>query len=116
MTNFFVRLVCELIDGQESLFCIERKMTRVVVREIKSLISVADDKELNETEQRFGVTVTRIVLVFSDLLHSPTRIHAESLQLDLNTGHTIDEDEYIVAVVAVVSVDAKLPHNLEMVF
>jgi hypothetical protein len=43
-------------------------------------------------------------------------IDAEGLQLDLHTGHAIDEQDDVVAVVAVVRVDAELVDDLEVVF
>jgi hypothetical protein len=41
-------------------------------------------------------------------------IDAEGLQLDLHAGHAVDEQDDIVAVVAVVGVDAELVDDLEV--
>jgi hypothetical protein len=57
-----------------------------------------------------------IVLVIDDLLHGPARAEAKSLQLDLDDGHAVDEQEDVVAVVAVARVDAELVDDLEGVF
>ena len=111
-----VVFVRELIDGQEALFGVEGEVAGVVVREVVGAVAVADDEELHEAEQRLGVAVAGVVLVFDDLLHVPAWIHAKGLQLDLHAGHAIDEDEHIVTVVAVVRVDAELVDDLEGVF
>ena len=76
-------------------------------------VAVADDEELDEAEQRAGVAVAGVVLVFDDLLHRPAGVDAERLQLDLHDGHAVDEQDDVVAVVAVVGVDAELVDDLE---
>ena len=62
-----------------------------------------------------GVAVAGIVLVIDDLLHGPARADAEGLELDLHDGHAVDEQDDVVAVVAVVGVDAELVDDLEVV-
>jgi hypothetical protein len=62
-----------------------------------------------------SVAVARIVLVVDDLLDGPARADAQGLELDLYTGHAVDQEEDVVAVVAVVGVDAQLAHDLEAV-
>ena len=79
-------------------------------------VTVADDKELEEAKQGLGVAVAGVVLVFDNLLHGPPRVHTEGLELDLHAGHAIDEQDDVVAVVAVVRVDAELVDDLEVVF
>ena len=114
--DFAVVLTCKLIDGQEALVGIEGEVAGVVVGEVVGAVAVADDEELHETEQRLGVAVAGVVLVFDDLLHGPARIDAEGLQLDLHDRHAVDEQNHIVTVVAVVCVDAELTDDLELVF
>ena len=111
-----VVLVGKFIDGQKALFGIESEVPGVVVREVVSAVAIADDDELEEAQQRFGIAVAGVVLVIDDLLHGPARMDAERLQLDLHTGYTVDEQEDVVAVVAVVGVDAELVDDLERVF
>ena len=67
------------------------------------------------TKQRSvrGVAVAGVVLVFDDLLHRPAGVDAERLQFDLHDGHAVDEQDDVVAVVAVVGVDAELVDDLE---
>ena len=88
-------------------------MAGVVVGEIPGVGAVADDEELHEAEQRLGVAVAGVVLVIDDLLHGPARADAERLQLDLHDRHAVDEQDDVVAVVAVVGVDAELVDDLE---
>ena len=116
MGDLLVVLVGELIDGQEALVGVEGEVAGVVVGEIAGVGAVADDEELEEAEKRLGVAVAGIVLVFDDLLHGPARADAEGFQLDLHDGHAVDEEDDVVAVVAVVGVDAELVDDLEGVF
>ena len=103
----------ELVDGQEALVGVEGEVAGVVVGEVAGLGAVADDEELDEAEKRLGVAVAGVVLVFDDLLHGPARADAEGFQLDLDDGHAVDEQDDVVAVVAVVGVDAELVDDLE---
>ena len=57
-----------------------------------------------EAEEGFGVAVAGIVLVIDDLLHGPARVDGEGFELDLDDGHAVDEQDDVVAVVAVVGV------------
>ena len=110
-----VFLVGILIDGQEALVGVEGEVAGVVVGEVVGAVAVADDEQLHEAQQRLGVAVAGVVLVLDDLLHGPSRVHAQGLQLNLHTGHAVDEDQNVVAVVTVVGVDAQLVDDLEVV-
>ena len=90
-------------------------MTRVVVGKVHRLSAIADDEELDEAQQRACIAVAGIVLVLDDLLHRPARIDAQGLDLDLHHRDAIDQQQHIVAVVAIVGIDAKLMHDLEVV-
>ena len=111
--DLLVVLGGELVDGQEALIGVEGEVAGVVVGEVVGAVAVADDEELEEAEQRLGVAVAGVVLVVDDLLHGPARADAEGLQLDLHAGHAVDEEDDVVAVVAVVGVDAELVDDLE---
>ena len=113
--DLLVGLVGVLVDGQETLFGVEREVPGVVVGEVPGVGAVADDEQLHEAEQRPGVAVARIVLVLDDLFHRPPRADVQRLQLDLHTGHAVDEQEHVVPVVAVVGVDPQLVDHLERV-
>ena len=91
-------------------------MPGVVVGEVVGAVAVADDEELDEAQERARVAVAGIVLVIDDLLHRPAGVDAERLELDLDDRHAVDEQDDVVAVVAVVGVDAELVDDLEGVF
>ena len=83
-------------------------MTGVVVGEVVRRFAVADNEHLNETEERACVAVAGVVLVFDDLFDRPAGVDAERFQLDLNHRNAVDEQDDVVAVMAVVGVDAEL--------
>src|SRR5688572_16611289 len=105
----------ELIDREEPFVSIERKMARVVVREVPRVRAVADDEQLYEAQQSLRVAVPGIVLVLDELLNCPSRTDAQRLQLDLGHGDAVDQERNVVAVVAVGGVDTKLVYDLECV-
>ena len=107
---------CELINGQETLFGVEGEVAGVVVGEVISAVAIAGDEELDEAEERPGVTVAGVVLVIDNLFHGPARVDAEGFQLDLYCGHAVDKDDDVVAMVAVVCVDPELVDDFEGVF
>src|SRR5690606_32759298 len=111
----FVVAVGPGVDRQELLVGGKVEVPGVVVREIEGLRAVADDEELDEAEERAGVAVARVALVLGDLFHRAARIDAERLQLDLHDRNAVDEQQDVVAVVAVVGVDPELVDDLEVV-
>lgn len=106
----------ELIDGEEAFFGVEAEVAVVVVGEVPGVGPVADDEELNEAEEGAGVAVAGVVFIVHDLLHGAAGTDAEVFQLDLHGGDAVDEEHDIVAVVAVVGVDAELVDDFEGVF
>ena len=70
-------------------------------------------KSWMKAEKRLGVAVAGVVLVVDDLLHGPARADAEGFQLDLNDRHAVDQQDDVVAVMAVVGVDAELIDDFE---
>lgn len=95
----------ELVDRKEALVGVEREVSGIVVGEVVGLVAVADDEHLEEAEEGFGVSIAGIVLVFNDLLHGATGIDAKGFQFDLDDGDSVDEEDDVVSVVAVISVD-----------
>ena len=89
--DLLVVLCGELINGQEALVGIEGEVAGVVVGEIPGVAAVANDEQLEEAEEGFGVAVAGVVLVIDDLLHRPAWADAEGLQFDLHGRHTVDE-------------------------
>ena len=103
----------KLVGRQKALLGIKRKMACIVVREIERPIAVADDEQLQKTHDGFCIAIPRVVLVFDDLLHGATRAYAESLQFDLNDRHPVDQENDVIAMMAVVRVDTELVDHLE---
>src|SRR5690554_6891158 len=64
----------------------------------------------------FPLPGSAVLLVINDLLHSPAGADAESLQFDLGSGNTVDQEHHVVAMVAVFGVDTELVNDLEGVF
>lgn len=91
------------------------RVAAVVVGEVPGVAAVADDEELQEAKQGFAVAVAGVVLVIDDLLHRPARADLQGLQLDLDGGNAVDEQDHVVTVMAVVGVDAELIDHLEAV-
>ena len=102
-----------LVDGQKTLVGVEGEVAGVVVGEVVGAVAVGDDEELHEAEERAGVAVAGVVLVFDDLLDGAAGVDAEGFQFDLDGGHAVDQQDDVVAVVAVVGVDAELVDDLE---
>ena len=115
-TDFPIVFVGVFVDGQETLVGVEGEVAGVVVGEVIGGVAIADDEELDEAEERARVAVAGVVLVIDDLLDGPAGIDAEGFEFDLDDGHAVDEDEHVVAVVAVVGVDAELVDDFESVF
>lgn len=106
MGDLAVVFAGKLIQRQETLVGVETEVAAVVVGEIPGVRAVADDKQLQETQQSLGVAVAGVVLVIDDLLHRPARADGQRLQFDLHHGHAVDEQDHIKAMVAVVRADA----------
>jgi hypothetical protein len=113
--DLLVVFVRELLHGQESFFGVEGKVAGVVVGKVVRVIAIADDEELHEAKQRSGIAVAGIILVLDDLLHGHARIAHERLEFDLSDRDAIDQQNDVIAVVAVVCVDAELVDDFEMV-
>jgi len=115
MRDLGVVLCGVLVDGEEAFFGVEGEVAGAVIGEVVSAVAITDDEKLNEAQKRAGVAVTGVVLVLYDLLHCPAGIDAEGLEFDLHGGHAVDQEENVVAVVAVVGVGAELARDLEAV-
>ncbi len=115
MGDLVVVFVGELVERQEALVGVKAEVAAVVVGEVPGIAAVADDEELQEAQQGLAVAVAGVVLVIDDLLHGPARADGEGFQLDLHHRHAVDEQDHVIAVVAVVGVDAELVDHLEAV-
>lgn len=106
MDDLLVVDIGEFVNREKPLLGVERKMSCVVVSEIECPIAVADNEELQKTQDCLGIAVPGVILVVDDLLHGATWAYAESLQFDLNDWHSVDQENDIVPMMAVVRVDA----------
>jgi hypothetical protein len=115
MGDLLVVLARIFIDRQKALFGVEGEVASVIVDEVIGAIAIADHEQLHEAEQRAGVAVAGIILVLDNLLHGPSWIDAEALELDLHHRHAIDQQDDVVTVVAVLRIDAELIDHLKIV-
>ncbi len=115
MRDLDVIRICKLIHREISLVRVEGEVSYVVVREVPGVSTVANDENLDKTEQRADVSVAGITLIFHDLLHRPPRTDSKRLQFDLSDRDAIDQEHDIIAVMAVIGVDADLVDDLEVV-
>ena len=113
MVDLGVVHIRELIDRKKPLVGIESKVPRVVVGKVQGFRAVADNEELHKAQQRFGIAVSGIVLVLNDLFHRPPWADPQRLEFNLDNGHAVDQQHDVVAVVAVVGVDAELIDDFE---
>jgi len=101
------------VDGQEVFIGVEGEVAVIIVGEVVGLGLVGDDEELDEAEQGLGIAVAGVFFVVDDLLHGPAGADAEGLEFDLDGGNTVDQKYHVVALEAVVGVDAELVDNFE---
>ena len=113
VANLGVVLGRELVDRKEPLVSVEGEMPVVVVGEVPRVRAVADDEELDEAQECVGVSVTGVILVVDNLLHRPPGADPKRLELDLDNGDTVDQEHDVVAVMAVVRIDAELIDDFE---
>ncbi|SFE02466.1 hypothetical protein SAMN05428977_100513 [Nitrosomonas sp. Nm166] len=115
MGDLVVVFACELVERQKAFVGVEAEVAVVIVGKVPGIAAVADDEQLQETQQGFAITVAGVALVINDLLHGPARADGKGFQLDLHHRQAVDEQNHIIAMVAVVSVDAQLVDQLEAV-
>ena len=73
-------------------------------------------KSWTKAQQGLGIAVAGVFLVVDDLLHGPAGADAEGLEFNLDGGDAVDQEHHVVALEAVVGVDAELVDDLEGVF
>jgi len=92
-------------------------MLVVVVGEVHGIATaIAHDEELHEAHEGIGVTIASFLLVAHNLLNGFEGRYAVAFELDLHQWKTIDEDDDIVALVAIGCVDRELVDYLKIVF
>ena len=78
-----ILLIGQLIDGQKLLVCVEAEMLVVIVGEIVSAGSVADDEQLHEAQQGVGIAIAALIFIVHHLLHGLAGIDLQRFQLNL---------------------------------
>ena len=108
-----VVLVCGVIYRQIVVGCIEMEVLIVIVGEVHCVAAaVADDEKLHEAHQRIGVSVSPVLLVADNLFNRLHRGNAMAFKLNLHQGQAVDQNDNIVALVAVGGIDGELVHHL----
>jgi len=79
-------------------------MLVVIICKIISISLIANDKQLNKTEQGLHVAIAWIIFVIHDLLHGSPRTDIIGFQFDLNNRNTVDKQNNIVTMVAVIGI------------
>jgi hypothetical protein len=116
MGDLLVVFSGKLVERQKTLSSIKTEVVAVVVGEVPGITPIADDEELQEAEQGFAVAIAGVVFVLDNLLHGTARADCQRFQLNLYHRHTVDEEQHIITVMAVVGVDAELVDHLKAVF
>lgn len=91
-------------------------MPDMIIGKIKRISPVADDKKLDKAQQGVGIAVAGIVFILDDLLHSTPGACIQCFELDLHDGHAVDEQDYIISVVAVGGIYPKLVDYFKIIF
>src|SRR5690625_6958006 len=95
--NLAIYFIRPLADGQKALVGVEGEMLTLVVGEVPGMVAVADDKQLQEAQQRVGVAAAGLIAIINDLLHGPARVDAQGLELDLHQRQAVDEQNHVIA-------------------
>lgn len=106
-----------VVDREVGVGSVEAEVLVVVVGEVQGVgAAVADDEELHEAEERVGVAVAAVLLVIDNLLDGLEGRDAVVFEFDLDERESVDEDDDVVALSTVGSVDGELVDDLEVVF
>jgi hypothetical protein len=71
MGDFLVVSSGELVEGKKRSSALKLKWRALLLAKYQVSVTVADDEELQEAQQRSGVAVAGVVLVINDLAASP---------------------------------------------
>src|SRR5690606_14681268 len=115
MSDFLIALVSVLINRQKALIGIKAEVLFAVIGEIARIVTITDDKQLYEAQQSIGIAVTSIVFILNDLFHSPAWADLERLKLNLHQWQTVDQQDDVVPMVAVIRVDTQLVNHFKVV-
>lgn len=95
---------------------IKMEVLVIIVGEVHRVAAaVAYNEQLHEAHQCIGVAVAAVLLVVHNLFNGLHRRNAVALELNLDQRQTIYEDDDIVALAAISSVDGELVHHFIVV-
>lgn len=77
MGDLLVVFPGELVERQKLLLSVEAEVAAIIVGEVPGIATVADDEQLQEAQQGFGVAIARIVFIIDDLLHGAARANGQ---------------------------------------
>ena len=116
MDDLLVVYIGKLVDWEKSLLGVEGEVASIVVREVECSIPVAHNENLKKAQDRLCIAVSSIVLVIDDLLDRAAGAYAEGLELDLNDRHAVDQQNYVITMMAVVRIYPQLTDHLKRIF
>ncbi len=88
----------------------------MVIGKIPCIALIADNEELYKAEQRIGIAVTWVVFIVDDLLHGTARADIQCFEFNLYNRYAIEQQNNIIAVMAVLRIDAQLIDHLKGIF
>ena len=106
MCDFLVVLASKLVNRQKLFICIKSKMLIFVIGKIIGIGAIAHDKQLHETHQRIAISVSGLIFIIHNLLYGFTWRNVQFLQLNLNYWQTINQQNNIVTLIAVFSINS----------
>ena len=113
MCDLFIVRTCQLVNGQKLFISISIKteMSIVVICKVVGINTVAYNKQLHKAKQRIGIAVSRVAFVVHNLLHGSAWAYFQTFQFNLNNGNAVNQQNHIIAMIAVFSIYPKLIDN-----
>ncbi len=114
--DFLIIFSRKLINRQEAFVSIKTKVLAMVIGKIPGIGLVAHNEKLHKAEQRIGIAVAGVVFIVNDLLHGTARTDIQCLEFNLHNRHAVDQQNHVIAVIAVLRVDSQLVDHLKGIF
>jgi len=87
-----------------------------IIGKIIGFIAVANNKQLHKTHQGIAISVSRIIFIIHDLLHCLSWGNVNFFQLNLHHRQSINQQNNIIPMIAILGIDAQLIDNFIIVF
>ena len=116
MLDFVVLLIRQMIDGQKLLICVELEMLLFIVGEIDGVAAIAYNKQLHVAHERIAIAIAGLVFVIHNLLHGFPWGNIQAFQLYLNYWQAVNQQNHIIALVAILSIHSQLTDDFKIVF